>query len=126
MLAHGKVVYEQVCGLCHGVDGMGKPGQAPPLSGSEWVNAKGVNRLTHIPLLGLSGDVKVEGKDWNLSMAAMGAALSDSDLASVLTYVRSSWGNKAGPVSADDVKKVRASLKSPAPMSGEQMMKMPE
>ena len=84
---------------------MGKPGQAPPLAGSEWVNAKGVNRLAHIPLAGLNGPLKVEGKEWNLNMAAMGAALSDADLAAVLTYIRTSWGNKAGEVTADDVKK---------------------
>ena len=41
MLAQGKKNYEMICGICHGVDGMGKPGQAPPLAGSEWVNAKG-------------------------------------------------------------------------------------
>ncbi len=127
MLARGKQVYEQVCGLCHGTDGLGKPGQAPPLAGSEFVNAKGIQRLAHIPLTGVAGGIKVEGKDWNLSMAAMGAALSDSDLASVLTYIRSSWGNKAEAVTADDVAKVRAIVtKSPAAMSGDQLMKMPE
>ena len=47
--------------LCHGVDGSGKPGQAPPLAGSEWVNAKGHNRLAHIPLPGISGPVTVKG-----------------------------------------------------------------
>jgi mono/diheme cytochrome c family protein len=127
MLARGKQVYEQVCGLCHGTDGLGKPGQAPPLAGSEFVNAKGFQRLAHIPLSGVSGDIKVEGKDWSMSMAAMGAALSDSDLASVLTYIRSSWGNKAEAVTADEVKQVRASVsKSPGSMTGDQLMKMPE
>ena len=127
MLARGKQVYEQVCGLCHGVDGLGKPGQAPPLAGSELVNIKGFQRLAHIPLTGVAGDIKVEGKDWNMSMAAMGAALSDSDLASVLTYIRNSWGNKADAVTADDVKQVRTSVsKSPGAMTGDQLMKMPE
>ena len=127
MLARGKQVYEQVCGLCHGVDGLGKPGQAPPLAGSEFVNAKGMQRLVHIPLTGVAGDIKVEGKDWNMSMAAMGAALSDSDLASVLSYIRNSWGNKAEAVTADDVKQVRAIVsKSPGSMTGDQLMKMPE
>jgi mono/diheme cytochrome c family protein len=125
--AQGKRVYEAVCGICHGTDGAGKPGQAPPLAGSEWVMAKGVNRLAHIPLEGLTGTVKVEGKDWNLNMAAMGAALSDSDLAAVLTYIRTSWGNKAGEVTEDDVKKVRAAIGGhPQPMSGDEMTKMPE
>jgi mono/diheme cytochrome c family protein len=127
MMARGKQVYEQVCGLCHGVDGLGKPGQAPPLAGSEFVNAKGFQRLAHIPLTGVAGDIKVAGKDWNLSMAAMGASLSDSDLAAVLTYIRNSWGNKDEAVTADDVKQVRAIVsKSPGAMTGDQLMKMPE
>ncbi|HEX9048560.1 MAG TPA: cytochrome c [Verrucomicrobiae bacterium] len=124
--AQGKKVYESVCGICHGNDGAGKPGQAPPLAGSEWVNAKGMNRLTHIPLQGLAGTIKVEGKEWNLNMAAMGVALSDSDLAAVLTYIRTSWGNKAGEVTADDVKKVRDAVGHAQPATGEQLNAMPE
>jgi len=125
--ARGKQVYETVCGICHGTDGLGKPGQAPPLAGSEWVNTKGTDRLIRIPLAGLSGPMQVQGKDWNLAMAPMGAALSDSDLAAVLTYIRSSWGNKVGEVTADDVKSVRASLGSrPQPLSGPQLKAMAE
>jgi mono/diheme cytochrome c family protein len=125
-LAKGKKTYEMVCGTCHAPDGKGKPGQAPPLAGSEWVNTKGINRLAHIPLMGVNGTIKVEGQDWTLNMAAMGAALPDEDLAGVLTYIRSSWGNKAGTISGDDIKKIRADIKSPQPMSGDEMMKMPE
>jgi mono/diheme cytochrome c family protein len=127
--AQGKKVYEQICGTCHGTDGMGKPGQAPPLAGSDWVITKGHSRLAHIPLLGLNGPVMVKGEPMNFpsGMAAMGAALSDSDLAAVLTYIRSSWGNKAGEVTADDIKAVRASMGgNTQPMSADQMMKMPE
>src|SRR5208282_551216 len=108
--AQGKKVYETVCGICHGVDGLGKPNQAPPLAGSEWVIAAGFHRLAQIPLVGLNGNLPVEGKDWNLNMAPMGAGLSDADLAAVLTYIRTSWGNKAGPITADDVESVRAAI----------------
>ncbi len=126
-LAAGRKSYEAVCGTCHGNDGLGKPGQAPALAGSEWVIAKGHNRLAHIPLAGISGPIQVSGKDWNMAMAAMGAALSDTDLANVLTYIRSSWGNKAGEVTADDIKAVRASLGArPQPMSHDTLMAMPE
>ena len=126
-LARGKGVYESVCGICHNSDGTGKPGQAPALAGSEWVTAKGINRLAHIPLAGVAGAIKVGGKDWNLNMAAMGAALPDEDVAAVLTYIRTSWGNKAETVTADDVKKVRAEIgKSPQPYSGAQLQAMPE
>jgi mono/diheme cytochrome c family protein len=127
LLARGKAHYDQVCGLCHGVDGLGKPGQAPPLAGSEWVDTKGFERLTHIPLAGVAGQLSVKGQMWSMSMPAMGAAMSDDDLAAVLTYIRNSWGNKGGPVTADEVKAARAALGAhPLPMSGDQMSKMPE
>ena len=106
---------------------MGKPGVAPPLAGSELVNTKGDARLAHIPLMGLNGTISVEGKDWSLAMAPMGAGLSDEDLAAVLTYIRSSWGNKGGEVTADDVKGVRAAVGAhPQPINGADLMKMPE
>ena len=109
MLAHGKAVYETYCGLCHGSDGLGKPGQAPPLAGSEWV-AKDITSLARIPLAGLNGPIQVKGRDWNLSMAPMGASLSDADLAAVLTCIRESWGNKNGAVSADQIPAARAAI----------------
>jgi len=112
-LARGKTVYGTYCGLCHGLDGLGKPGQAPPLAASEWV-AKDVPSLARIPLAGLSGPIQVLGKDWNLSMAPMGATLSDADLAAVLTYIRESWGNKYGAVAVDDVKSARLELNAKA------------
>jgi mono/diheme cytochrome c family protein len=107
--ARGKAVFDTVCGICHGADGMGKPGQAPPLAGSEWV-ARDIPSLAHIPLAGLNGRIEVKGQEWNLSMAPMGAALSDADLAAVLTYIRGSWGNQYSAVSDDDVKAGRAAI----------------
>ena len=126
-LARGKKTYEAVCGICHGPDGLGKPGQAPPLAGSEWVVAKGVNRLAHIPLAGLAGPIQVAGKEWSLNMAAMGAALPDDSLAAVLTYIRSSWGNLAPPVTGDDIKKIRAAMGAGGqPATAEVLLKLPE
>jgi mono/diheme cytochrome c family protein len=125
-LARGKVVYDSVCGICHGADGMGKPGQAPLLAGSEWVITKGFNRLAHIPLMGVGGPIKVAGKDWNMNMAAMGAALPDDDLAAVLTYIRGAWGNKASAVTGEDIKKIRANMGGPKAMTGDMLMAMPE
>jgi len=59
-------------------------------------------------------------------MAAMGAALSDADLANVLTYIRGSWGNKAGEVTADEIKAIRAGIGRPQPLSLEQLNALPE
>jgi mono/diheme cytochrome c family protein len=124
---HGKAVFEMYCGSCHGNDGMGKPNQAPPLAGSEWVNTKGFNRVTSIPLEGLSGPFQVAGKDWNLVMAPMGAALPDADLAAVMTYIRSGWGNKGEEVTADDVKAIRAKIGAhPQPIAADQLKNLPE
>ncbi|HEX7652210.1 MAG TPA: cytochrome c [Verrucomicrobiae bacterium] len=124
---NGKKFYEMYCGSCHGNDGMGKVGQAPPLAGSELVIAKGFHRLSMIPLEGLAGPIKVKGQDWNLNMAAMGAALSDSDLADVMTYIRGSWGNDACDVSADDIKAIRAEIgRNPQQIPGDKLMTMPE
>ena len=108
-LSRGKAVYENICGLCHGNDGAGKPGQAPAFANSEW--ALGTpNRMIRIPIVGLAGPVQVAGQQWNLAMPAMGAALPDDDLAAVLTYIRQSWGNKASAVTPEQVKAVRAEV----------------
>ena len=127
--AMGKKLFDQNCAICHGTDGLGKPNQAPPLAGSQWVNAAGVQRLARIPLAGLNGPIDVAGHQLTFpsGMVAIGAAMSDSDLAAVLTYVRGSWGNKAAPVAAGDVKDIRAKLGAhPQPMTEGLLMKLPE
>ncbi len=53
----------------------------------------------------LNGLLPVKDKDLNLNMAPIGANFSDAVLTAVLTCIRSSWGNKAGDVTADEVKK---------------------
>jgi mono/diheme cytochrome c family protein len=123
ILAQGKHTYDSICAACHGPDATGKPGTAPPLAGSEWVNAAGHNRLVEIPQLGLNGQVTVEGQSWNLAMAPMGAQLSDSDLAAVLTYIRSSWGNKGDAISPDDVKSVRGTIAGHPAIAGDAGLK---
>ena len=124
---HGKGVFEMYCGSCHGNDGAGKPNQAPPLAGSEWVNASGFTRVTMIPLEGLSGDVQVAGKDYNMNMAAMGAALPDADLAAVMTYIRSAWGNKGGEVTPEDVSAIRTKIGAhPQPIAADHLKGMAE
>jgi mono/diheme cytochrome c family protein len=105
----GKQYYDNVCALCHNNDGTGKPNQAPPFVGSDWAVGN-PNQMIRIPLAGLSGSVKVKDQEWNLSMPAMGAAMTDEQLAAVLTYIRQSWGNKASAITADQVKAVRSQV----------------
>jgi mono/diheme cytochrome c family protein len=119
MMAEGQRTYGMICATCHGDSGQGKPGQAPPLAGSEWVNAASFKRVAEIPQIGLNGELHVAGQEWNLQMAPMGAALSDSDYAAVMTYIRGSWGNKGGPVGEDDVKAIRAAIAGHPPIAGD-------
>jgi mono/diheme cytochrome c family protein len=127
--ALGKVIYDRNCGICHSPDGMGKPNIAPPLAGSEWVNAPGFHRLAAIPLKGLNGPISIKGEMMTFpnGMVAIGAGMSDGDIAAVLTYIRAAWGNTGGAVAADDVKAIRTSLTAqPTPMTIEQLMNLPE
>ena len=105
-LTRGKSAYEMICGLCHGNDGNGKPGQAPPLAGSEWALGN-PDHMIRIPLYGLSGPITVKGQQWNLAMPAMGATLSSDDLAAVLTYIRTSWGNNAPAITPEQVNAIK-------------------
>ena len=103
----GKKVFNQICIVCHQATGQGVPGVYPPLAGSEWANGT-EERIIRIVLHGLNGKITVEGKDFENAMASLGGTLKDEQIANVLTYVRSEWGNQAPPVSADTVAKIRA------------------
>ena len=127
-IGHGKTVYENVCALCHNPDGEGKPNQAPPLAGSEWVVGP-PNRLIRIPLYGLNGPVTVKGQQmvFPAGMLAMGAALPEDDLASVLTYMRQAWGNKGSEITAAQIKAIKTEVGNrPQAFTPEELMQLPE
>ncbi|HZZ18569.1 MAG TPA: cytochrome c [Opitutaceae bacterium] len=112
-VAMGKTAFNAVCITCHQATGQGVPNIYPPLAGSEWVNGPSA-RVIRIVLYGLKGDVHVEGHVFNAAAMPVfgqvsGSAYnwSDEKIAAVLTYVRQEWGNKAGPISADDVSAAR-------------------
>jgi mono/diheme cytochrome c family protein len=52
---------------------------------------------------GLTGQTTVNGKSYNGSMPAWKSKLSDAEIADVITYIRSSWGNKADAVTEAQV-----------------------
>jgi len=106
----GGQLYTTYCAACHGVNGEGaQNGQFPPLAGSPWPVGN-PDRAIKILIAGLHGEVDVNGKTWNLEMPPQGAMLPDDQIAAILTYVRSSWGNKAPGVETSRVKTVRASI----------------
>ena len=123
----GRVQFKTLCAPCHQESGLGSPGLAPPLVGSDWVTAAGPNRLIRLVQTGVAGPIKVKDTEWNLVMPPMGATLEDKQLAAVLYYIRNSWGNKGSKVTADDVKKIRAELGGRSePHTAEELLKLPD
>ena len=105
----GKEVFGS-CIQCHQENGMGLPGQYPPLGGSEYVLGD-KRRLVAILMNGLSGPVRVKGATFNAIMPPW-ATRDDEEIAGVLTYVRNSFGNKADPVSMEFVAAIRKEVES--------------
>ena len=104
----GGQLFTLYCSACHGADGKGATGGAfPPLAESPWLSGD-PDRAIKVVLCGLAGPVDVLGKTYNLEMPPQGAVLLDDQIAAILTYVRSSWGNKASPVTPETVKTIRA------------------
>lgn len=109
----GEQVYQR-CATCHQPDGKGLPGTYPPLTGSEYVTASNPAVPIRVVLHGLQGPITVAGTQYNSIMPAYGTGveMSDEEVAAVLTYVRSSWGNTASPVTAQQVAAERSATRT--------------
>ncbi len=103
-VARGKRIYDTSCFACHQTNGQGLPGAFPPLAKSDYLNnkTKAISAVVH----GLEGKITVNGKEYDSIMPAQ--VLSDEDVANVMTYVYSAWGNSKKVVTPAEVKAVRA------------------
>jgi len=102
----GQQLFAGTCSVCHQGNGAGLPGIFPPLAKSDFLLGD-LRRTIGVVLNGMSGKVTVNGTEYNSVMPPMNQ-LNDDEVANILTYVTNSWGNTGNPVSAADVKKVRA------------------
>ena len=96
----GAKVYRNQCAQCHQADGNGVLGVYPPLVASNWVTGH-PQVVSRILINGLNGPIVVKGSNYNGNMPAFGSsglALSDKDIAGVITYIRQEWGNSASDV----------------------------
>ncbi len=100
--ANGSTIFLSNCASCHGAHGEGVPGTFPALASNPTV-AGDPKTVIHIVKYGLTGKIEAGGKALNGMMPAWSPQLHDADIAAVLTYVRSSWGNHGAPVTAADV-----------------------
>jgi len=106
----GKKIFAANCQTCHQANGLGVPGQYPPLAGSEFTTG-GSKRPAMIVLKGLQGPVTVKGQKFGSAvMQPWDKTLTDQKIADVLTYERSEWGNSASPVTAEQIAALRKEL----------------
>jgi mono/diheme cytochrome c family protein len=124
----GAKIFQSVCQTCHGTDGNGITALGPPLNGSNWVQGD-KNKLIPIVLYGLTGPIKIAGKlykspEINGDMPGIGAnkEFTDEDIAQTLNFIRNSWNNKAGKITAPDIGTVRKKFNSrPKPFTMEEL-----
>jgi nitrite reductase (NO-forming) len=104
-LEAGSRTYAQSCAACHHPLGVGVPGVFPPLAGSDYLNAD-PQRAVGIVLAGLTGPITVNGVEYTSAMPAL--HLTDDEIANVLSWVYSQWGNSGAVVTAAEVALARA------------------
>jgi len=105
----GAIDYLNNCAACHTSSGKGYPLTFPALAGNPVVNAADPSSLIHIVLSG--GTVPSTGSEPTaFTMPGFKNRLTDQEIADVLNFIRSSWGNDAAQVDAGQVANIRASL----------------
>ncbi len=94
----GREVYRNICQACHQPDGRGQDRLAPSLIASPLALANA----------GIPARILLNGKEGSTGlMPPIGSALTDEQIAAVLTYIRREWGHAATPVDAALIKTVR-------------------
>ena len=105
-IERGGALYRTHCSGCHQAAGQGLPGAFPPLAESDYLLADR-KRAIETVILGLTGPITVNGQGYNAMMPPMGH-LADEEIADTLTYALNAWGNDGGPVTSEQVAKVRS------------------
>jgi mono/diheme cytochrome c family protein len=112
--AAGQQVFQNLCIACHGPNGRGQEGLGPALAGSKWVTGRA----------GLTARIVLNGKEGEKMMPPL-SMLTDDQVASVLTFVRRSWGHTASAVSPTLVREVRgASTGRTRPWTEAELLKL--
>jgi mono/diheme cytochrome c family protein len=106
VLQKGAKLYEQHCVECHRADGKGLPPAYPPLAGNPSLMASSAINPIRIVLNG-GYPPGTAGNPRPYGMPPFGFALSDDEIASVVSYIRTSWGNKGAHVSRVEVARSR-------------------
>ena len=103
----GRDLYMANCSACHLPNGEGVPGAFPPLKGSGVVNKDDAAKHIQVVLNGMHG-ARAGGVVYAAAMPPFAGVLSDAEIADIIDYERSSWGNHGMPVTASQVAAERA------------------
>jgi mono/diheme cytochrome c family protein len=101
----GQEIYMKYCMACHQASGAGVPGMYPTLQKTDWVHGD-KSRLIGLLLNGQQGEIKVNDQVFRGVMPTH-QYLTDEQIADVLTYVRSNFGNTADAVLPEEVANIR-------------------
>ncbi|WP_419214094.1 c-type cytochrome [Maribacter sp. X9] len=106
----GAKMFFQICASCHGANGQGIDGLAPPLMNSEHV--KNTERLGLIMLHGLEGPIHVNNEEYNINLAMPGLirneAISDKDIAAIISYVTNAFSDVPKTLTPERIKELRS------------------
>ena len=100
-------LYEQHCAQCHGDKGEGVAEAYPPLAGNRAVTMASTANLVQM-VLGGGFSPATAGNPRPFGMPPFVLVLNDSEVADVITHIRTSWGNKASDITAMEVNRIRA------------------
>lgn len=122
----GEQIYAKLCSSCHAPDGRSLATLAPPLAGHavRMLAAGGRSHLIRIVLNGMAGPIEVSGRKYDAIMTPL-RYLKDEQVADVLNFVLTSWGNGGllpeahKPITADEVHQARVPVSSPREIAAE-------
>lgn len=103
-IEYGRRIYNRDCAACHQAEGQGIPNVFPPLAEADYLNGDTTRAISAV-IHGLLGPITVNGVEYNSIMPSV--ELSDEEVANVLTFVYSQWGNSGEVVTPEEVRAVR-------------------
>jgi len=107
LVSLGKTVYDRDCSSCHGANGEGKPPHYPPLAGNQSIQMESAVNGIRMVLNG--GYPPATAKNpMPHGMPPFAVTLSDDEVAAVVSYIRTAWGNRGTPVTAADANRLRS------------------
>lgn len=104
----GEALYVSNCQACHQTDGNGLPGAFPPLKGSKIVESDDLELYIDIIMNGYDSRPEYG----QMPAVGVAAGFTEKEVAAIINYERSNWGNNAKPVNAADIKQIVDFVKS--------------